>query len=54
MGGKVDGARIDTCEEYNYKDKKVIQSKIKLPSSRSGFGTLNVNQFIYVIGGNDG
>ncbi|CAD8103312.1 unnamed protein product [Paramecium sonneborni] len=54
MGGKVDGVRNDTCEEYNYKDKKVIGSKIKLPSSRSGFGTLNVNQFIYIIGGNDG
>ncbi|KAM3139361.1 hypothetical protein pb186bvf_008581 [Paramecium bursaria] len=54
MGGKQDGQRLDTCEEYNYKEKKLIQSKIKLPQTRSGFGVLNVNQYIYIVGGNDG
>lgn len=39
----MEGIRIETCEEYNYKEKKLLSSKIKLPTSRSGFGVLNVN-----------
>lgn len=43
IGGKQDGVRLDSCEEYNHREKKVLASKIKLPTVRSGFGTLNIN-----------
>lgn len=36
------------------KDKRYIESKIRLNNSRSGFGVVQINEFIYAIGGNDG
>lgn len=56
LGGKlVDGTRTDIIEEYDVNEDIWVESKMKLPSPRSGFSNvlLNYKQLI-VIGGNDG
>ena len=35
-------------------EKKLVSSSIKLTAPRSGFGVVNLAEFIYIIGGNDG
>ena len=40
MGGKKDGERIATCEEYSIKKKKWRKSKMKLTTPKSGFGSI--------------
>ena len=56
LGGKlVDGTRTDTIEEYDVRNDEWIESKLRIPSARSGFSNvlLSENQLI-IIGGNDG
>lgn len=40
MGGKKDGERIASCEEFSVKKKKWRKSKMKLNNPKSGFGAL--------------
>ena len=40
MGGKKDGERIATCEEFSIKKKKWRKSKMELTNPKSGFGAL--------------
>lgn len=40
MGGKKDGERIATCEEFSVKKKKWRKSKMELTNPKSGFGAL--------------
>eukprot|EP01017_Pseudomicrothorax_dubius_P008719 TRINITY_DN1287_c0_g1_i4.p1 TRINITY_DN1287_c0_g1~~TRINITY_DN1287_c0_g1_i4.p1 ORF type:complete len:819 (-),score=157.68 TRINITY_DN1287_c0_g1_i4:215-2671(-) len=54
MGGKNDGARLSSCEEYDPKDNIWRTSEIQLPVAKSGFGAIIVNDQIIVCGGNDG
>jgi len=56
LGGKLlDGSRTDLIEEYDVKSDEWSMSKYTLPSARSGFSNvlINDNQLI-VVGGNDG
>ena len=53
IGGKQDGMRVASCEEYQVKERKCSSSSIKLNSPRSGFGVIAHLDCIYVIGGND-
>lgn len=56
LGGKlVDGTRTDLIEQYDVKSDAWTISDIRLPSSRSGFSTVLLNEKqLIVIGGNDG
>jgi hypothetical protein len=40
MGGKKDGERIATCEEYSIKRNKWKKSKMTLTTPKSGFGSI--------------
>jgi len=40
MGGKKDGERIASCEEFLIKTKKWRNSKMVLKNPKSGFGSL--------------
>jgi len=40
MGGKKDGERIATCEEFSIKRKKWKKSKMTLTTPKSGFGSI--------------
>jgi hypothetical protein len=40
MGGKKDGERIATCEEFSIKKKKWRKSKMELTNPKSGFGSI--------------
>ena len=53
MGGKLDGVRVANWEEYSYIQRRVIQTG-KLTSPRSGFGAVIHEDYVYVLGGNDG
>jgi hypothetical protein len=56
LGGKLlDGTRTDLIEEYDIQEDEWSMSKYRLPSPRSGFSNvlLNDNQLV-VVGGNDG
>ena len=48
MGGKKDGERIATCEEFCLKKKKWTKSKMKLTNPKSGFGALLSKSNIFV------
>lgn len=56
MGGKLlDGTRTDLIEEYNTRADKWTLSKLKLPSPRSGFCCVLINdKQLLIVGGNDG
>lgn len=54
MGGKQEGTRVSSSDEYIVSEKKLVSSSIKLTAPRSGFGVVNLAEFIYIIGGNDG
>ena len=56
IGGKlVDGTRTDLIEEYDVKNDLWTISEMRLPSSRSGFSIVLLNEKqLIVIGGNDG
>jgi N-acetylneuraminic acid mutarotase len=54
LGGKQDGSRIATCEEFCVKDCMSKPSEITLTTAKSGFGALIVYDDIFICGGNDG
>ncbi len=56
MGGKLlDGSRTDLIEEFDIRADKWSMSKLKLPSPRSGFCWVLINdKQLLIVGGNDG
>lgn len=54
LGGKINGKRTETVEEFNKNTNRAKFSMINLTSKRSGLGALSISNDIYAIGGNDG
>jgi hypothetical protein len=54
LGGKINGKRTETVEEFNRSTNRAKFSLINLTSKRSGLGALSISNDIYAIGGNDG
>ena len=40
MGGKMDGKRVASCQEYLPKANILVESEIQLTAPKSGFGTV--------------
>jgi hypothetical protein len=46
--------RVNTFIEFDLSEKRFRECSMKLTSAKSGFGAINMNEDIFIIGGNDG
>jgi hypothetical protein len=49
MGGKKDGERICSCEEFVIKSKKWRKSKMVLKNPKSGFGSILNGSIFHIL-----